>query len=205
MKARINIVIPVKSFQLAKSRLSPVLSLLSRQRLMQSLYLNNLEFLQTHYSFCHLLVVTPDTAAAQWARERGVAVLQEDQCDGLNAAIEKATRWSVERKFDTQVVFFADIARPDTTDLDQLLSRAGTVNSLVAVPALDGGTNVLLSTPPSITPAIFGKNSYRRLQAHAEKHHIEFNGLKLPSLALDVDRPSDLSVIRADQVWEVAS
>ncbi|GAB3102848.1 2-phospho-L-lactate guanylyltransferase [Aestuariicella hydrocarbonica] len=205
MMPRINIVIPVKSFQLAKSRLSPVLTSLSRQRLMQNLFLNNLLFLQKHFPLCHLLVVTPDKVAAQWSRERDVTVLLEDQCDGLNAAIEKATRWSVERNFDTQVVFFADIARPQPCDLNQLLSRAGPSNCLLAVPAMDGGTNVLLSTPPSITPAIFGENSYRRLQVHAEKHHIEFNGLNLPSLALDVDRPSDLSVVRADQVWEVAS
>lgn len=205
MNSHINIVIPVKLFRLAKSRLSSVLPSDSRQQLMQSLFLKNLEFLVENFPECHLLVVTPDRIAAQWAQTLGVTVLLEDKCEGLNSAIEKATRWSVERKFSSQLIFFADIAEPKTEDVDRLLQFTQKQNSLVAVSATDGGTNALLANPPYITPNIFGENSYSRIKQYAQKNEIHFYGLNLESLALDIDRPADLLMLNDNQFLEVAS
>ncbi|MBU3071373.1 2-phospho-L-lactate guanylyltransferase [Aestuariicella sp. G3-2] len=202
---RVNIVIPVKLFRLAKSRLSTALPSASRQRLMQSLFRKNLEFLHENFPGCHLLVVTPDRLAAQWAKALGATVLLEDECEGLNAAIEKATRWSVERKFCSQLIFFADIAGPKAEDVDRLLQFTGKQNSLVAVSATDGGTNALLANPPHITPHIFGEHSYLRLQRYAQKNDIQFVGLNLESLALDIDRPADLLMLNDSQFLEAAS
>lgn len=202
---RVNIVIPVKLFRLAKSRLSTALPSDSRQRLMQSLFRKNLEFLHENFPGCHLLVVTPDRIAAQWAKALGATVLLEDECEGLNAAIEKATSWSVERKFSSQLIFFADIADPKAEDVERLLQFTGKQNSLVAVSATDGGTNALLANPPHITPHIFGEHSYFRLQRYAQKNDIQFVGLNLESLALDIDRPADLLMLNDSQFLEVAS
>lgn len=193
--SRLNFVVLIKHFSRAKGRLAPALSASGRAELANRLYLHNLRWLNTTYPQHNILVVTPDIRAAKAARDLGADFILEERCEGLNRAIAKGTEWSEQRGFDTQVLFFPDIARPEKADMDILLSYVAKTSgeSLLALAvAGDSGTNVLLATPPAATPLVFGRNSSWRIVAAARERGLPCYPLSLRSLALDVDRPDDL-------------
>jgi len=196
--SRLNFVVPIKHFSRAKARLAPALSASGRADLASRLYLRNLHWLNTTYPQHNILVVTPDIRAAKAAHDLGADFILEERCEGLNRAIARGTEWSEKRGFDTQVLFFPDIARPERVDMDILLSYALNASnapgeSLLALAvAGDHGTNVLLATPPAATPLVFGRNSSWRIVGAAREQGLPCYPLSLRSLALDVDRPDDL-------------
>lgn len=191
---RLNFVVPIKYFTHAKQRLMSVLSGSERAGLASQLYRKNLRWLLQNYPQHNVLVVTPDTRAADMARALGADCLLEQSCEGLNNAIARGTEWSGQHGFETQVLFFPDIARPKKSDMDILLQYSGKNSLLALAVATDNGTNALLATPPSATPLLFGSNSSHRIVAAAKERGLNCYPLSLESLALDVDRPEDLQL-----------
>lgn len=194
---RLNFIVPIKHFAQAKSRLTTVLSGTGREQLASQLYFQNLRWLRYCYPQHNVLVVTPDIRAAKMARDLKADFILEERCEGLNLAVSKGTVWSEQQGFDTQVVFFPDIAKPKKEDMDTLLACAEGGKSLLALAvASDGGTNATLASPPSVTPLVFGRQSSKRIVAAAKEQKIPCYLLSLSSLALDVDRPEDLEQYR---------
>jgi 2-phospho-L-lactate guanylyltransferase len=60
----------------------------------------------------------------------------------------------------------------------------------------DIGTNALLCSPPEIIPPCFGRDSFRRHLFAAEQAGIRARVLDIDELALDLDCPADLDVLR---------
>lgn len=188
----INFVVPIKPLQHSKQRLRTALTSTERQHLTQSLYHRNLTWLKENYPEHNILVVTPDLRAAKFAKDLGADILLEPQSSGLNNAIEAATQWSLHHGYQTQMTFFPDIAKPDRRDLDLLLSQRQSAPFMGLAASSDGGTNCLLTTPPNITPFMFGHQSARRYQAYACTHGLTCLTQEQTSLANDIDRPQDL-------------
>lgn len=188
----VNFVVPIKQLQYSKQRLKTVLTSAERQQLTQNLYHKNLRWLKQNYPEHNILVVTPDLRAAKFARDLGVDILLEPQSTGLNNAVETATQWSLEHGFQCQLTFFPDIATPDRHDMDLLLNQRQLNAGIALAVSSDGGTNCLFTSPPNITPFMFGHQSARRYQAHACAKKLTCLMLENTSLANDVDCPQDL-------------
>jgi len=68
---------------------------------------------------------------------------------------------------------------------------------VVLCPSGDGGTAALLRSPHDAIPARFGAESAARHRAAAGAAGVAFRELRLPSLAIDLDRAEDVRAFLA--------
>ena len=179
------VLIPIKSFDRAKSRLTPILDSAHRRELAKSLATDCL----AAASGCTTCVVSDDQQVLDWVGTRAaLPVLQPDS--GLNNAIRMAAQLLRTQYGTTRLlVAHSDIASP--APLGPLLDRT----TDVIVPDRRGeGTNVLCVDITDEFRFSYGANSYQR---HAEMLRSRSNR---PTLHLwnsawcdDIDTPEDLT------------
>ena len=180
------IAVPVKSLDRAKGRLAAVLEPLERAAL-------TLAMLEDVLDACLAVpgwqtwVVSPDEAVLEVsARRRARPIAEEDP--GLLAAIRQVEEEAAGA--DVLAVVLGDLPLLTAPALELALHTLGPV---VAVPSdSDRGTNVLLRRPPSVIPARFGTDSYRRHREAAEVLGVPFSSVEAPEMAFDLDRPGDI-------------
>ena len=172
MNTSFNILLPVKHLDHCKQRLASVLTLQERQQLVMALLKQNLQVLIDDFPEHHVLVITPDPTIASIAKQFNVSVLKEPFAQGLNAAVDTGTRWSLTQGYRTQVVLAPDIAQLDTSELQQFFYQAQALTTVMIGTANDGGTNALLTRPPNAIPFQFGPHSSTRML-----HDSQYRGL----------------------------
>ncbi|TKA89839.1 2-phospho-L-lactate guanylyltransferase [Halopseudomonas bauzanensis] len=187
------VVIPVRDFADAKSRLEPLLGASRRATLARWLCERTLTFFRERMPEQDVLVVTACDTIAQLARSYGAAVLREDCSRGMSAAAQLAADWSSVQGYDSQLLIPADIAQLDEVELRTLLNHPRPVPSVLISPAHDRGTNALLTTPPNILPFQFGLNSSDQHWNAAHRRGITCSLIHLPKLSFDIDTPADLA------------
>jgi len=192
MSYRTNIVIPLRDPYTAKQRLAGVLSSHQRAELVQHLFQKNLDLLTRRFPQIHKLVVTDSQMISALAASQGASVLLEEQAKGLTEAVELATRWSLDKGFESQLVLPADLADLDCDELQYLLDYPRPDLSLLVCPAKDDGTNALMTTPPDVIPFWFGKNSAVEYLNRARSRNVHCERVVLQNMKFDVDTPEDL-------------
>lgn len=184
-------VIPVKSFQLAKGRLSEVMEPDGRDTLAQALVNRVVDALLPH----HVAIACDDDQVASWAQDRGLEVVW---CPGtdLNGAVTKAYAVMSAAGHERILISHGDLPYPDG------LASVDTGRGVVLVPDRHGrGTNVMVLPPTNAAQQTFefayGRDSFPR---HLRAAH----GLGLGTtvryhnaLGIDVDNPDDLAFVRA--------
>jgi 2-phospho-L-lactate guanylyltransferase len=144
-----------------------------------------------------VLVVSRDSSALALARDLGARTVQEDGAPTLNTALKRATIVAQVYASRGVLILPADLPLLTRDDVLTLLERA--VNPPVVVIAPDRhekGTNALLLSPANLIEYDFGGDSFRRHCEHARKAGARLEIVNLPSLALDLDMPEDLELIR---------
>ena len=187
------VVIPVKDFADAKSRLEPVLGRQRRAALARWLCERTLKFFRDQMPDQDVLVVTACETIAQLASRYGAAVLRECYPGGLSAAAQLAAEWSYAQGYDSQLLIPADIAELDETELRTLINHPRPVPSVLISPAHDRGTNALLTTPPNVMPFHFGPHSSDQHWQAAHRRGITCSLIHLSKLRFDIDTPDDFS------------
>ncbi len=182
--------IPVKELSLAKARLAPVLDQAGRRRLALALLRDVLAAALDCPALDRVAVTTRDDDVLALVRGLGAHPLPEP--GGLNEALTSASRALAGRGAERLVVLAADLplAGPDG-----VAAVAEAAADVTLVPSRDGGTNALALVPGAI-PFCFGPDSARLHLTEAEGAGLETRRLDLPSLALDIDTPDDLAVLR---------
>jgi 2-phospho-L-lactate guanylyltransferase len=189
-------VLPVKSFDRAKQRLSAGLDPQSRQELAEVMFLDVLEALGAS-AVDEVVVVSGGATARRIAHDWGAAAV-EDRDEGHNAAATLGVRAA--RTVGAQRVLLVpgDCPALDPAELDELLAYSLPPPSAVIVPDRHGtGTNALLLTPPRALAPSFGPGSCQRHLEHARDAGIDAEVVAVPSLALDIDTPEDLAALEA--------
>ncbi len=195
----LNIVIPIKNPEGAKERLSALLTTEQRRELAYALIDQTLDFFKPYGSRTNILIVTDSDRIATRARETGYDVLVEEKAEGETAAVNRATGWSIEQGFRSQVVIPGDMAGIDPDDMQRLLSHPRPTPSVILCPAVgDDGTNAIMTTPPDAIPFRFGARSFPDYRARAEERGIPCEILRLRSMVLDLDTPDDLRAFMAN-------
>ncbi len=193
--SRINIVLPIKNPENAKERLASLLSPEQRRALALTLIEQTFAFFKAFTSVAHVLVVTDSPRVAGRAEEDGFSVLREEKPEGETAAVKKATAWSVENGFASQVVIPGDMAELDAVEFRRLLSHDRPNPSVILCPATgDDGTNAILTTPPDVLTHRFGVRSFPDYLVQARTKGVACTVLRLKSLVLDLDTPDDVRV-----------
>lgn len=187
------VVIPVRDFADAKSRLEPLLEPSRREGLARWLCERTLMFFRDRMPEQDVLVVTACETIAQLASSYGAAVLREPYASGMSAAAQLAAEWSCAHGYDSQLLIPADIAQLDEVELRTLINHPRPVPSVLISPAHDRGTNALLTTPPNVLPFHFGPYSSDQHRNAAQQRGITCSLVHLPKLRFDIDTPDDLA------------
>lgn len=188
-------VLPVKRFADAKQRLRAAVDGPPRERLAAAMVTDVLEALADASVLDDVVVVTAEPIAAGLARERGARVVADDREDGQSAAATLGVEAALADGAERVLLVPGDTPGLDPADVRALLARH---ERIVIVPDRHGtGTNALLLAPPDAIAPAFGPGSRERHEALARASGHGHAVLELPSLALDVDTPDDLSALRA--------
>lgn len=196
------LLLPVKPFSRGKSRLAPMLDDAERAALSQAMFTHVLTTAQRAGDLAGAIVISHDHDVLALARRLGAIALIE-QAHDLNLALDQARRAAIALGADAILVLPADLPLLNAADLRELYALAAADPSVVMAPSHDGGTNALLLHPANLIEFAFGANSFRRHQELARAANVQPTVLDTPGLALDIDRPDDLSRINLPAIAAV--
>lgn len=190
-------VVPVKPLDQAKSRLAGALAPEERASLVQSLLERTLGILRQVPAITEILVVTADPGVAAWASRAGSRVLCEDREPDLNRELASATRLAQAQLAEAVLIVHADLPRVTVADIEAMAASAAAAPIVVLAPDRHGrGTNALLCAPPGLIEYRFGPDSFARHCAEAQAAGASLEICTGPGLALDLDLPEDLELLR---------
>ncbi len=185
------VLVPIRSFADAKSRLAVVLTIEERRELARSMAV-------AVVSAAHELpvrVVTDDNEVVAWAESMGITPLRPG-VSGLNQAIGAAfaeVRRDLSDPADRVIIAHADI--PLARDL-RVVDGPG----LAIAPDRHGDGSNVMSIPARVDFEFgYGPGSFERHRREASRHQLPVSVIDDPTLALDVDRPDDLALLAATQ------
>jgi 2-phospho-L-lactate guanylyltransferase len=183
----------------AKQRLGDALERGSRRSLVQAMFSDVLGALRRTQAVDAIAVVTDDVVAESLARGDGVAVLPDGRESGQSHATEIGITYAGEHGFDRVLLVPGDTPLLDPIELEEMLARCARDKLAVAiVPDRHGtGTNALVISPPGSFAPSFGPDSLERHLAGARDAGLVHRVENVPSLALDIDTPADLSTLWA--------
>ena len=175
------VIVPIRSFDGALSRLDGVLDHARRKRLMRlmaSRVVAAADGMPVH-------VATDDAEVASWASDIGAGVLRAGR-PGLSVAVASAVEFLADAGTERVVVAHADLARARTL-------RPATGPGLTIVPDWRrDGSNVVCVPAMAGFSFAYGPGSFGRHLAEAERLGLEVTVVDDPDLAADIDYPDDL-------------
>ncbi|MEM9350552.1 MAG: 2-phospho-L-lactate guanylyltransferase [Pseudomonadota bacterium] len=187
------IVVPVKDPAASKTRLAGVLGASARRRLVRHLYRRTLDVLGpvAEAAEADLAVVTSSVEARRCAEERGVRVLDETGCVGLNHALSRTAEIAAADGYKRLCIIPADLAAPAPEEISRLLESDADVT---VCPSTDQGTNALLLSPPDAIQFRYGARSSVRHLEEARLLGLSTRLMQLESLSFDIDTSTCLSL-----------
>jgi 2-phospho-L-lactate/phosphoenolpyruvate guanylyltransferase len=193
-------IVPIKSLANAKQRLAKTLAGGSRRSLVQAMFSDVLGALRRAQGVDAIAVITDDAVADSLARSDGVVVLPDGREAGQSQATEVGIEYATEHGFDRVLLVPGDTPLLNPVEIEDLLTRCERDEiGIGIVPDRHGtGTNALVITPPDAFAPSFGPDSLRRHVSLAGATDVSYRLESVPSLALDVDTPSDLA-----ELWTI--
>lgn len=199
--ARLWLIVPVKPFAEAKSRLAQILTPDERADLMRRLLKGVLHAVQTSGLFAGMLVVSRDAEVREVAEAYGARPVPEHGND-LNSALEEARRL-LPPEADALLVLPADLPDVSAGGLIDFVQHTGlrADRPLVAIaPSVTGGTNALLLNPPNVIAFAFGvEDGVESSDRHARlaiEQGARLVTIHSRALAFDVDLPADYLILQ---------
>jgi 2-phospho-L-lactate guanylyltransferase len=191
MRPSLWIVVLIKDFSTAKSRLAPAMRPAMRRALAEMTATRALDAAQ---AVAPTLAVCGSAEAADLARARGAAVVVEEEPGGQNPAAHVGLAEVVRRGAGEALLLSSDLPLVDAAGLRRMLARADVDGDVVVAAPAAGrhGTNALLLRPPGDFDLHFGEASLPLFAQEAQRRGRRFIVHDDPSLALDLDEPPDL-------------
>jgi 2-phospho-L-lactate guanylyltransferase len=191
-------ILPVKSFALAKQRLSASVEDSLRLALAGAMVGDVLAALAATEAIAATYVVTREPQAAEAALASGAIVIEDGSESGQSEAVALGVRRALADGFQRVLCVPGDCPALDHAELAALLSGHGLRGAeVVVLPDRHGtGTNGLLLTPPGAIEPSFGPGSCERHVSLAAAAGIPCRVEPIPSLMLDVDTGDDLAALR---------
>lgn len=189
-------IVPVKPLRRGKSRLAGVLTEDERMVLNQYLLANTLDVLRPIRKIDHILVISRDPQALTLAREHGARTVLEHGMPHLNLALTRATLVARHHSARGVLILPADLPLLIREDVDMMLEKAKSPPVVVIAPDRHRmGTNGMVVYPAGLIPFEFGPNSFERHCENTRLVGARLEICELPSLALDMDLPEDLTLV----------
>jgi 2-phospho-L-lactate guanylyltransferase len=193
--ADIGLVIAVKRLTAAKTRLAPVFSAPTRERVVLAMLIDTLTAAFAVPAVQSITVVTPDEVAGDAARQLGARVLADPTPPGhrdpLNNAISAAEE-KVRGETSNIVVLQGDLPALQSQELGEAIAAARTYPRSFVGDRHGTGTSALIALGGVALDPRLGADSAQR---HRHSGAIELTGA-WPGLRCDIDTPDDLLVAR---------
>jgi 2-phospho-L-lactate/phosphoenolpyruvate guanylyltransferase len=190
-------ILPVKSPQNAKQRLTGFLAVEQRETLARILYRQTLAALCQAEGIDQVVVATSDVEVAEYARNSGAIVFEEDEQVSHSVSADAACLRAMEMGASTALLVPIDVPTVTPADFTQLAAAASRPG-LIVVPSSDGtGTNALVRTPPNCIQSRFGPGSFHAHLDQALSKGVPADVLRLPGLMFDIDTPEDVAELLA--------
>jgi 2-phospho-L-lactate guanylyltransferase len=190
-------VLPVKRFELAKTRLSERLDPERRRTLAEAMVADVLEVLTAAPELEDVVVVTNESSVATLAASAGASVLADPHESGQSAATLVGIRHLLAAGCERALLVPGDCPALDGATLRELLEPADRAPAVTIVADRHGtGTNALLLAPPDAIEPSFGPGSFERHAELARTAGAAWRVAPLPGLMLDADTPEDLVALR---------
>lgn len=186
------VVVPVKSFALAKRRLSSILSEQERAELAATMLVDLLTMLNTTTHVSGVLMVSGEPEARALAGKFNAVFLPEET-RGLSTAVAQAGDYLAARGEHSFLMLPSDVPLAAATEIDALIEGHPEAPSISIVSDLEGyGTNAIAVSPPLLMPFLFGQRSFFAHRHAAEALSAQVRVVHASGLALDIDTPEDL-------------
>jgi len=184
-RARVGVVIPIRSFVTAKARLAEHLPESRRADFARELATRVVDAAAP----LPVIVVTAAPEVREWAEGRSLDVV-DDPGRGLDAAVDAGRARAVELGAVRTIVAHGDLPYAEALEP---LARDLALPIVVLVPChRDDGTNVC-SVPVDVPfQFAYGPGSFRRHAAEARRLGLGLRVVRRADLAFDVDVPADL-------------
>lgn len=194
---RIAAIVPVATFEDAKSRLGRTLDAEERQDLTERLLAQTVQAALAVPRLDDVLVVSPDRNVLLRAAELGARTLRQ-RSRGLNAGLDEARADVVAGGADALVVLPIDLAFVSAEAITDVLEPLDTAERVVALVTdrQATGTNALALRPPEVIGFSFGPGSHAAHRDAADAAGsllVEIDG----PLAVDIDTPADLVLVES--------
>jgi len=196
------LILPVKPFREGKSRLASWLTPDEREQINRWLLQRTLRVVTQVTEIDEILVVSRDTQVLAVARAWHVRTLYEGSKADLNSTLNRTAQLLSSLRIPRMLVLPVDLPRLTTQDvraLARVLKRPLTpgVGRMVIAPDHERqGTNALGLAPPQGHTFAFGPGSFWRHVMQARQQGREVHIIERPTLAQDLDWPSDLYLLR---------
>ncbi|HEY3095075.1 MAG TPA: 2-phospho-L-lactate guanylyltransferase [Nitrososphaera sp.] len=187
-------IVPVKSFENAKARLSTLLSADDRIHLSSLMLDDTLSLLAGVQTLQQTIVVSSDRRAEEITARNGAKFLHESKESGVNPAIMTADSYCTKQGADATVVIPQDLPLLDALDVSMACDLAENEdNCIVICPSLRyDGTNLLLRKPPSVMKTYYDNDSYRTHMKAACEGGIPVKLFLSKKIMADIDTPEDV-------------
>jgi 2-phospho-L-lactate/phosphoenolpyruvate guanylyltransferase len=204
MNGSATAILPVKRLTSAKQRLAESLPPAARAELAEAMFLDVLTAIGHCRRIGTLIVVAADPKVARTARWLGADVVRQEEDVGHSEAALAGVRGAISTGAERVVLLAADCPMLDPEEIDRHLGAVP--RSAQIVPDRHGtGTNALFLSPPDAFAPGFGPGSAARHVGLARQAGVAFSLERIESLALDVDTPEDLALLREALVLDPAS
>jgi 2-phospho-L-lactate guanylyltransferase len=182
--AHTAVVVPIKSFELAKGRLAEVLDAPARAALAKRCA----EAVLRAAAPLPVYVVCDDEQVADWAYASGATIVRAPR-PGLNQAAAAGREAARDAGCQRVLIVHSDLPKPES-----LATLANEPADVVIVPDRHGdGTNALLLPAQGEFSFRYGIGSFAAHRAEAAARGWAVKVVERPDLALDLDTPDDLA------------
>jgi len=189
------VVVPLKRFSAAKSRLAPILTGAERESFSQAM-LNDVLHALKHSRRVSGIVVISHEARARYAVERVGGLFTKEVASGISNAMAQAGAWLAKHGQRGMLMIPSDVPLITSREIDHLIDSHEGAPAVSIVPDRENeGTNGLAVSPVDVISFAFGSGSFGAHKNMAMKAGIEPRVVHLSGLALDIDHPMDLTTL----------
>jgi 2-phospho-L-lactate/phosphoenolpyruvate guanylyltransferase len=186
-------IVPVKTFENAKMRLSSILDIEDRIRLSSLMLDYTLRVLASVSSLTQVVVVSGDKRAEEITAKHGANFLQEEKDNGVNSAVAVADSYCMKDDAEATIVIPHDLPLLDAIDISRASSLAKNESRCIVIcPSLRyDGTNMLLRRPPSVIGTFYDSDSYNMHVKSAINLGVPVKVFLSKTVMFDIDTPED--------------
>jgi 2-phospho-L-lactate guanylyltransferase len=186
-------VVPLKSPEQAKSRLSVALGPTGRRALFFSMARHVIRTVRESRDVSGVIIVTSSSEIAGFASAMNCRVLLQSEDAGTSSAFQAGVVQACAEGCSDLFMLPGDLPLISSWAVERFMRSSRRQTSVTIAPDESGqGTNALLCSPPDAIPLHFGPDSFQRHVAAAKQRGAALQIVKLRELAFDVDTQSDL-------------